>query len=71
MRYFLKMLCQLFNKDIMKITKARLEKARNANNQTRKKYKSNKKLLTHTNTFRNRKPFNLRNNTIKNYINNK
>lgn len=65
------MLCQLFNKDIMKITKARLEKARNANNQTRKKYKSNKKLLTHTNTFRNRKPFNLRNNTIKNYINNK
>lgn len=55
----------------MKITKARLEKARNANNQTRKKYKSNKKLLTHTNTFRNRKPFNLRNNTIKNYINNK
>ena len=71
MRYFLKMLCQLFNKDIMKITKARLEKARNANNQTRKKYKSTKKLLTHTNTFRNRKPFNLRNNTIKNYINNK
>ena len=71
MRYFLKMLYQLFNKDTMKITKARLEKARNANNQTRKKYKSNKKLLTHTNTFRNRKPFNLRHNTIKNYINNK
>ena len=42
MRYFLKMLCQLFNKDTMKITKARLEKARNANNQTRKKYNPNK-----------------------------
>ena len=51
----------------MKLTKARLYKALKANNQTRKKMKTNKRLLTHTNTIKNNRQFNLRHNTIKNW----
>ena len=36
----------------MKLTKARIEKAFLKDNQTRKKFK-NKKILTHTNTYKN------------------
>ena len=53
----------------MNLTKARLQKIWNTNNQTRKKFNSNKKVLTHTNTIYNRKrikQFNLKHNTIKN-----
>ena len=53
----------------MNLTKARLQKMWNINNQTRKKFKSNKKVLTHTNTIGNRnriRQFNLKHNTIKN-----
>ncbi len=66
------MLYLLFIKDIMKhmnLTKARLQKIWSTNNQTRKKFKLNKKVLTHTNTICNRnriKQFNLKHNTIKN-----
>ena len=85
MRYFKKLLYQTFNKDIMKdikndtkndimqkrmnMTKARLYKAFKSNNQTRKKTKANKKLLTHANTICNRvnRQFNLRHNTFKNW----
>jgi hypothetical protein len=48
----------------MKLTKARLTKVFLKDNQTRKKYK-NKRVLTHTNTYRNKKPFNLKNTTLK------
>ena len=53
----------------MKLTKARLYKALKTNNQTRKKMKNNKKILTHTNTICNRisRQFNLRHNTVKNW----
>lgn len=53
----------------MKLTKARLYKAIKSNNQTRKRSKPNKKMLTHTNTIcnRNNKQFNLRHNTVKNW----
>ena len=53
----------------MKITKYRLQKIINNKNskQTRKKFKSNKKILTHTNTVRNKRPFNLLNRSIKNW----
>lgn len=52
----------------MKFTKARLQKIiTNINNkQTRKKYK-NIKVLQHNHSFRNRKQFNLHNNTLKKY----
>jgi hypothetical protein len=52
----------------MKLTKARLQKVINNNNnkQTRKKFKKHIKLLNHTNTARNKKQFNLLNRTIKN-----
>jgi hypothetical protein len=50
----------------MKLTKARLNKIFLQQRQTRKKL-NNKKVLTHTNTFRNKKQFNLRSNTIRNY----
>ena len=53
----------------MNLTKARLQKIWSTNNQTRKKLKLNKKVLTHTNTIYNRnriKQFNLKHNTIKN-----
>ncbi len=51
----------------MNLTKARLQKIWNIHNQTRKKFKLNKKVLTHTNTFCNRsKQFNLKHGTIKN-----
>jgi hypothetical protein len=48
------------------MTKARLHKIWKSTNQTRKNINSNKKCLTHTNTFRNRRQFNLRHNTVKN-----
>ena len=53
----------------MNMTKARLYKAFKSNNQTRKKTKANKKLLTHANTICNRvnRQFNLRHNTVKNW----
>jgi len=50
----------------MKLTKARLIKVFLKEKQTRKKY-INKKILTHTNTYRNKKPFNLKNTTLKNH----
>ena len=50
----------------MKLTKARLTKIFLKEKQTRKKNK-NKIVLTHTNTYRNKKPFNLKNTTLKNY----
>ena len=54
----------------MNMTKARLYKAINANNQTRKKFKpikNGKKKLLHTNSIKNHnRQFNLRHNTIKN-----
>jgi hypothetical protein len=54
----------------MKLTKVRLQKIiNNTNKQTRKKYKKHLKTLDHTNTCRNRKQFNLRNNTLKNWTN--
>ncbi len=53
----------------MKITKARLQKILTNKNkkQTRKHYKRNIKLLHHTNTYRNNKPFNLNNRSLKYY----
>lgn len=52
----------------MKFTKARLQKIiNNKNTQTRKCFKSTKKVLTHTNTNRNRKQINLKNNTLRNW----
>jgi len=54
----------------MKLTKVRLQKTINSfNKQTRKKIK-NKKLLTHNHTFRNKKQFNLRTTTLKNWDSN-
>ena len=52
----------------MKLTKVRLQKIINnkSGKQTKKKFKKNIKILNHTNTFRNRKQFNLHNRTIKN-----
>jgi len=50
----------------MKLTKYRLQKIISKNGkQTRKKYKTNVKLLTHHNTARNKKQFNLHNRTLK------
>jgi hypothetical protein len=52
----------------MKLTKYRLQKIiTNNGKQTRKKFKNHKKVLNHTNTTRNKKQFNLRNTTIKNW----
>ena len=58
-----------FKEHKMKFTKARLQKIINNKNnvQTRKCFKSNKKVLTHTNTNRNRKQINLKNNTLRNW----
>ena len=50
----------------MKLTKARLMKVFLKDKQTRKKYK-NKQVLTHTNTYRNKRAFNLKNTTLKHY----
>jgi len=51
----------------MKITRTRLQKILNNNKiQTKKNYKQNKRLLNHTNTFRNKRGFNLRTTTLKN-----
>lgn len=50
----------------MKLTKVRLQRIINNNNkQTKKKLKRNIKVLTHTNTIRNKKQFNLLNRTIR------
>ena len=53
----------------MKLTKARLYKAIKSNNQTKKRSKPYKRLLTHTNTIynHNHRQFNLRHNTVKNW----
>jgi hypothetical protein len=57
-------------KNNMNMTKARLYKSINANNQTRKKFKpikNGKKKLLHTNSIKNHnRQFNLRHNTVKN-----
>ena len=54
-------------KNDMNMTKGRLYKALNANNQTRKKFNHKKRKLLHTNSIKNHnKQFNLRHNTIKN-----
>jgi hypothetical protein len=51
----------------MKLTKSRLQKIlNNTNKQTRKKYKHKSKLLSHNNTARYKKPFNLLNISLKN-----
>lgn len=50
----------------MKITKGRLQKIiKHKGNQTRKKHKYDGKLFNHTNTMRRKRPFNLRNNTLR------
>ena len=50
----------------MKLTKVRLQNIIKHNGkQTRKKYKYDKKIMNHTNTIRRKKPFNLRNNTLR------
>ena len=52
----------------MKLTKSRLQKIINNNGkQTRKKYKKTFRILKHTNTARNKKEFNLKNTTLKQY----
>ena len=52
----------------MKLTKARLQKNINTSgNQSRKKYQKRVKTFNHTNTVGNKKQFNLRNMTIKNW----
>ncbi len=53
----------------MKLTKARFQKIINNKNgkQTKKKFKKHIKVLNHTNTFRNKKDFNLLNRTIRNW----
>jgi hypothetical protein len=50
----------------MNITKARFIKIWNMKNQTRKKNNKKNKNLVYNYTFRKKKQFNLRNNTIKN-----
>jgi hypothetical protein len=50
----------------MKLTKCRLDKLFLKEKQTRKCFK-NKKVLTHTHTFRKKKPFNLKNTTLRKY----
>ncbi len=53
----------------MKLTKKRLHKViSNRNKQTRKKFDALHKKFKHSNTYRNRKPFNLHNKSIKTYI---
>jgi hypothetical protein len=48
----------------MKLTKSRIDKLFFKNKQTRKQFK-NIKVLTHTHTFRKKKPFNLKNTTLR------
>lgn len=55
----------------MKLTKARIDRAFLKDNQTRKKFK-NKKVLTHTNTYKNKQnnqPKLAKNKTLKTFIN--
>jgi hypothetical protein len=49
----------------MKLTKSRFIKKINSNNKQTKKKNTNKKLLTHTNTVKHQKQFNLHNKTLK------
>jgi|694.fasta_scaffold27956_9 hypothetical protein len=52
----------------MNLTRVRLQKQINSKNkQTRKIFKKNVKVLKHVNTVRNRKVFNLKNNSLKNW----
>jgi hypothetical protein len=52
----------------MKVTKYRLQKIINSSGQqTKKRYKMRINKQLHTNTVRNKKQFNLRNNTLKNW----
>ena len=48
----------------MKITKGRIDRLFSKENQTKKHFK-NKKMFTHTNTFRRKKQFNLKNTTLR------
>ncbi len=50
----------------MKLTKCRLNKIFSKVNQTRKRFK-NKKVLNHNHTFRQKKPFNLKNMSLRTY----
>ena len=50
----------------MKLTKARFQKIWITNKQTKKNFK-NKKGLCHTNTYRKKRPFNLKNKTLRKY----
>ncbi len=51
----------------MKLTKFRLTKQINGQGkQTRRKFKKELKLLNHSNTSKAKKPFNLKNRTLKN-----
>lgn len=52
----------------MNLTRVRLQKQINSKNkQTRKLFKKNVKVLKHVNTVRNRKGFNLKNNSLRNW----
>jgi hypothetical protein len=51
----------------MKLTKGRIKKLFNGNNQTRKKLKNLKKISTHTHTNRKYKQVNLKNTTLKRF----
>ena len=51
----------------MKLTKARIDKLFSKENQTKKRFK-NKKVLNHTHTFRRKKPFNLKNTTLRKWF---
>lgn len=54
----------------MKLTKKRLHKViSNRNKQTRKKFDVQSKKFKHSNTYRNKKPFNLHNKSIKQMAN--
>ncbi len=53
----------------MNLTRVRLQKQINSNNkQTRKNFKKNVKVLKHVNTIRNRKSFNLKTGSLKNWL---
>ena len=49
----------------MKLTKARFNKNLLSSKQTKRKLKPNVKQITHVHTYKKRKPFNLKNHTIK------
>lgn len=50
----------------MKLTKARFQKIWTTNKQTKKNFKNNIRLI-HSNTYRKKRPFNLKNTTLRKY----